>query len=336
MGDRRATVHRSRLHRLSIAAFGLILAATTVAAPVLAGDTRAVTVGSGADGDLPTISVSVGESITFPVTVANTGKQTLNNVQLSIGRDSNLDDETTGPEIPTQPTGLPGGTTISASGCTATEGVLHCPIGSLRSRPVTFSVTIASGSASAQVVPLKAVVTVAEIGNDQGANTDTFAAEGTLTLLAADCNAISAQRTGSESNIVSTCGVTAAGAGGVSASIKLPAGRSYVSLSDNNPCTGCYGREIIADIADDAPSDVVVWVIEIDVTGLGTINLQKLVAVHTNDAGTDTTTIPLTKRNECKTATSTDCGTALIRTEAGRTILQITIQTPGNGKTRIL
>jgi hypothetical protein len=328
-------VHRSSRLRLAIAAIGCILVAGSVAAPVLAGDTRQVSVGSAADGDLPTIAVSVGESITFPLTVGNGGKQTLNNVILTVGRDDNADDETDGPEVPTQPVGLPAGVTISASGCSADAGVLTCPIGSLRSRPVTFSVTIGSTSAAAQVVPLKAVVTVAEIGNDQGANTDTFAAEGQLTLLAADCNAIAAQRTGNESPIVSTCGVTAAGSGGVSASIKLPAGRSYVTLSDNTPCTGCYGAEVIADIDGDTSNDVVLWIIEVDVTGLGNINLQKLVVEHTNDAGTDTTLIPLTKKNACKSPGATDCGTAVLLTVDGRTILQVTVQTPGNGKTRI-
>jgi hypothetical protein len=328
-------VHRSSRLRLAIAAIGLILVAGSVAAPVFAGDTRVVSVGSPADGVLPTIAVSVGESVTFPVTVSNGGKQTLNNVILTVGGDNNLDDETDGPEVPTQPSPLPAGVTIAATGCTSSDGVLTCLVGSLRSRPVTFEVTIGSTSAAAQAVPLKAVVTVAEIGNDQGANTDTFAAEGQLTLLAASCNAITAQRTGTESKIVSTCGVTAEGAGGVSASIKLPAGRTYVSLTDDTPCTGCYGTEISADIAGDTPSDVVVWIIEVDVTGLGSINLQKLVVEHTNDAGTETTVIPLTRKNACKTTSSTDCGTAVLLTVDGRTILQVTVQTPGNGKTRI-
>lgn len=332
-------MHRSSRLRLAIGAIGLILVAGSVAAPVLAGDTRQVTIGSEADGVLPTIAVSVGESITFPLTVANNGKQTLNNVILTVGHDDNDDDETGAAGAPTQPGGLPDGVTISATGCTAAEGILTCAIGSLRSRPASFVVTIGSTSAAAQIVPLKAVVTVAEVGNDQGANKDTFAAEGVLTLLAADCNSIAAQRTGNESPLVSTCGVTAAGSGGVSASIKLPAGRSYVTLSDNTPCNGCYGAEVIADIDGDTPSDVVVWVIQIDVTGLGNINLQKLVAVHLSDADGATpnaeTLIPLTKKNACKSAGSTDCGSALLLTQDGRTILQVTIQTPGNGKTRI-
>lgn len=333
-------MHRSRRRRLVITAMGLMLVASTVVAPTFAADTRRVTVGSGADGDLPTIAVSAGESITFPLTVANTGKQTLNNVILQVGQDSVAADETVAGIVPAAPVSLPADVDISAAGCTTTARVLDCQIGSLRTRPVTFTVTItSSAAATAGAVPIKAVVTVAEIGNDQGANKDTFAAEGTLTLLAADCNLVAAQRTGSENKVVSTCGVTATGAGGVSASIVLPTGRSYVRLADDLPCTGCYGNEVSADIEGDVPGDVVKWVIEVDVTGQGSINLTKLVVSHLADADGATpnaeTLIPLTKKNACKTATSTDCGTAVLLTVDGRTILQVTIQTPGNGKTRI-
>src|SRR5688572_26750811 len=146
----------------------------------MAGDTRTVTVGSAADGQLPSVTVSAGESIIFPLTIKNTGRQTLNNVMLSVGRDGLADPEAN-PQttiVPQQPIGLPSGVTISDNGTgdgVCTGGTkLDCTVGTLGARDtfdITVTITSTEGAAAA-VIPTKAVVTVAEIGNDQGSNMD--------------------------------------------------------------------------------------------------------------------------------------------------------------------
>ncbi len=343
-------MHRPRHHRFAVSVMGLGLIAGLLVSPVLAADTRRVTIGSAADGSLPVVTVSAGESISFPLTVANTGPQTINNVLLKVGRDDDPAVEKNGAatKVPTAPVALPAGVTVAASGAGASVcdsgALMTCAIGTLRSKAAyVITVTInASRAASAATVDLKAVVTVAEIGNDNGANTDTFAAEGSLILEPFSCNAVTAQRTGNESKVVATCGVTDPEAGAQSASVVLPSSLTSVALKDNLltacPTTTCIGGQVQADITGDSTSDVVAWTIEVDLTalGLGTPNLTKLVVQHFDDQDGETL-IPLTRKNACKSATSTDCGAASTYTATnGHTILMVVVQTAGNGKTRIL
>ena len=238
----------SRAVALAISLTSLFMLAGP-AASALAGNTRVVTVGSAADGQLPSVAVSAGESVVFPLTVKNTGRQTLNNVLLVVGKDGlplvvEANPQTT--VVPQPPTDLPNGVTISDNGTGGTTATgdpkclggqtLRCTIGTLGARAsFVITVTISSTQAAlADEIEIKAVVTVAEIGNDQGANVDTFAAEGVLNLLAYSCDNTSAYRTNSQSKVVSTCAVTnPLDANGQSASIGLPANLNAISLNDN-------------------------------------------------------------------------------------------------------
>lgn len=318
------------------------------AVPAMAGNTRAVTVGSAADGQLPSVTVSAGESIIFPLTVRNTGRQTLNNVMLALGQDDRPDLDEANPQtlvVPRPPINLPDGVTISdnntGAGRCAGGAQLTCTIGTLAAR-TSFVITVFIASteeAAAATIPTKAVVTVAEIGNDQGSNADTFAAEGSLNLLAFSCDSISAYRTHGQDNVVKTCDVTDPdNLNGQSASVTLPASLTTISLNDNvaQACPAqldtCYSAAAVeALIEGDAASDTVKWILEVVLPAGTNVNLTKIVVYHEDDFG-GVTLIPLTKKNACKTETQTDCGAAELVVIDGIQVLRVTIQTPGNGK----
>jgi hypothetical protein len=288
----------------------------------------------------------------FPLRVANTGRQTLNNVRLVIGQDGLPDVDERNPQtavVPQRPTDLPPNVTITDGG-TATLGVctpgavLSCVVGTLRARSsMTMTVTITSTrAASPATIPTKAVVTVAEIGNDQGSNADTFAAEGSLNLLAFSCDSLSAYRTNNQSKIVSTCPVTdAADTNGQSATITMPAHLSTISLTDNlaQTCPAalgtCFGSAAVqANIENDSASDTIAWAIDVELAAGTNVNVFKVVVYHEDDAGT-ITLIPLTRKNGCKSTTQIDCGAAQVVDVGGRSILRVIFQTAGNGKARV-
>jgi hypothetical protein len=327
-----------------------VLALAGAAVPAMAGDTRSVTVGSAADGQLPTVTVSAGESIIFPLSVKNIGKQTLNNVMLAIGQDGLPLVVEKNPQtavVPQPPIDLPDGVTISDDGtggglCTG-GARLSCTIGTLGSQD-SFEITVTVSStraAAAATVPTKAVVTVAEIGNDQGSNTDTFAAEGSLNLLAFSCDSISAYRTHGQSKVVSTCAVTDPdNLNGQSATITLPRDLSTIGLNDaldeNCPpqLATCFSNAAVeANIEADATTDTLTWVLDLRLAAGVKVNVDKVVVYHEDDAGT-VTLIPLTKKNVCKSASQTNCGAAEILEIDGIRVLRVTIQTAGNGKVR--
>ena len=346
------------MHRRSVATRWLALATTVAtvlalvgsAVPAMAGNTRTVTVGSAADGLLPSVTVSAGESIMFPLTVRNVGRQTLNNVMLAVGQDGLPLVVEKNPQtavVPQPPIDLPAGVTLTDSGtggglCSG-GAQLSCTIGTLAAR-ASFEITVTVSStrtAAAATIPTKAVVTVAEIGNDQGSNTDTFAAEGSLNLLAFSCDSISAYRTHGQSKVVSTCAVTdPENANGQSATITLPAHLSTIALNDAlaqacpSQLATCYSNAAVeASIQDDAANDTLTWVLDLKLAPGANVNVLKVVVYHEDDAGA-VTLIALTKKNVCRSATQTNCGIAEIVEIDGVEVLRVTIQTPGNGKVR--
>ena len=340
---------RSRTNRwLTLAAGLAILTLSASTATALAGNTRAVTVGSPTDGQLPSVTVSAGESIIFPIKVSNTGRQTLNNVLLVVGQDGLPLVDEKDPQtavVPQAPIDLPANVSITDGGDLCTDGAtLRCQIGTLAARTsITVTVTISSTrAAAAAVIPTKAVVTVAEIGNDNGSNVDTFAAEGSLNLLAFSCDTISAFRTNGQSKVVSTCAVTdPLETNGQSATITLPSNLSAIGLNDAVPqdCPGqlatCYSNAAVqADITGDAAGDTIAWVVDVKLAAGTNVNVLKVVVYHEDDSG-HVTLIPLTKKDACKTATQTNCGAAQIVVIDGVTILRVTFQTAGNGKARV-
>jgi hypothetical protein len=340
--------HHSRTSRwLTLAASLAILTLSGPAATALAGNTRSVTVGSPTDGQLPSVTVSAGESFIFALKVANTGRQTLNNVLLVVGQDGLPLIDEKDPQtavVPQTPIDLPANVTVTDGAGACTGGAtLRCQIGTMGARTsVTVTVTISSTrAAAAAVIPTKAVVTVAEIGNDNGSNVDTFAAEGSLNLLAFSCDSISAFRTNNQSKIVSTCAVTdPLETNGQSASITLPSHLSAIGLNDAvaQACppqlATCYSNAAVeANIDGDTSGDTIAWVVDVKLAAGTSVNVLKIVVYHEDDAGT-VTLIELTKKNACKTATQTNCGAAQIIQVAGVDILRVTFQTAGNGKAR--
>jgi hypothetical protein len=249
--------------------------------------------------------------------------------------------------VPQTPIALPANVTITDGGtggdlCTG-GATLRCQIGTLGARK-SFTVTVTISStrdAAAAVIPTKAVVTVAEIGNDQGSNVDTFAAEGSLNLLAFSCDSISAFRTNNQSKVVSTCAVTdPLETNGQSATITLPSNLSAIGLNDAvaQDCPAqlatCYSNAAVeANIVGDTSSDTIAWVVDVKLAAGTNVNVLKIVVYHEDDAGT-VTLIALTKKNACKTASQTNCGAAQIIQVDGVDILRVIFQTAGNGKAR--
>jgi hypothetical protein len=342
-------VHRRSVpNRWLALATGLatVLALAGSAVPAMAGNTRIVTVGSAADGQLPSVTVSAGESIIFPLTIKNTGRQTLNNVMLALGQDGWAEVESPPTTVvPQPPANLPNGVTITDNGtggglCSG-GAKLSCTVGTLGARAsFVITVTISSTTtAAAATIPTKAVVTVAEIGNDQGSNTDTFAAEGSLNLLAFSCDSISAYRTHGQSKVVSTCAVTDPdNLNGQSVSITLPAHLSTIGLNDalDEDCPAqlatCYSNAAVeANIEGDGSGDTITWILDLALAPGTNVNVYKVVVYHEDD-DENVTLIPLTKKNACKTVSQTDCGVAEIVVIDGVDVLRVTVQTPGNGK----
>jgi uncharacterized repeat protein (TIGR01451 family) len=341
---------RSITNRWLALATGLatVLALTGAAIPALAGNTRTVTVGSAGDGLLPSVTVSAGESIIFPLTVRNTGKQTLNNVMLSVGEDGLplvVEKNPQTAAVPQQPIDLPPGVTISdndtGGGLCSGGARLSCTVGTLAAR-TSFDITVTITStrdAAAEVIPTKAVVTVAEIGNDQGSNMDTFAAEGSLSLLAFSCDSISAYRTHGQPKLVSTCAVTDPdNLNGQSASVLLPAHLSTIGLNDavTEACPAqlatCYSNAaVVANIEGDETGDTIKWILDVRLPAGTNVNVYKVVVYHEAD-GVPANLIELTKKNGCKSDTQKNCGVAELIEADGVLILRVTIQTGGNGK----
>jgi len=324
-----------------VAASLLALAVSVPASAAPSGGTSKTVIVFGVDeGVLASFTISAGESAPISVRITNDGKQTLNNVHLLLGQDDNPLSAPNGDATP--PTWFPTGITIATTtaGCSG-GAILDCTLGTLGARrSVTVDAVVnTTEDTPAATFMTEGVVSVAESGNDNGSNIDTFSAQGTMTILGFSCDAVSAYRPGNSSKEVSTCALgDEDNTNGQSAKVKLPANLSVVALSENVgaacPVLGsltCIGDEVEANIEGDTTGDVITWTIEVVLNGQN-VTLNKLVVVHTADDGTTTTEISLAKKNACKTASSTNCGSASVSGD----ILTITVQTTGNGKTRLL
>ena len=318
------------------------IVALTVAGTTSAGNTRSVTIGSATDGVLTSSTVSSGEQTSFVVTVKNTGNQTLNNISVVIGQDDNPAAEGAQSTIvPTIPVGLPAGVTAAATGCTGSS-LLTCLVGQLGARASWSTTVIVSTTTdvAAALVPTKAVAYVAEIGNDNGSNQDTFAAEGAINVLGYSCDAVTAYRATGSKTVSTPCGLTTTNK--QQSAVTLPGNLTTITLTEGASIVACpvvtglscIGDAVYADISGDAKTDVVTWTLTFDVTGLN-INTAKLVVYHYDDVTgllNPAAGISLAKKNACKSSTSTGCGSATL----SGTTLTVVIQTAGNGKTRLL
>jgi len=307
----------------------------------------------------PLANVTAGNDSFFDVVVKNAGSQTLNNIQLSIGYDDRPLAENGRPITtaltPTFPVAFPAGnvTIVSAipTGCSLptdingnpiAAGPISCVIGTLL-KGSSFHIDVLLATTAAATVPVKAVTKVAENTNDNGANQDTFAAEGTLTIDPFSCETNSAYLPGNTADkIISTCAVgDAANGNKQSFGVKFPARLTTVTLNEDGtanlcPVTDCFGATFIADITGDATTDIVTWTVVIDLVSVGktNLNLNKLVVYHYNDEGvlSPSTGIPNTKSTQCKSTTQKDCIVSATITD---NVLTVIFQTAGNGTTRV-
>ncbi|MEX2184656.1 MAG: hypothetical protein WEC14_09435 [Chloroflexota bacterium] len=329
-------MHRSRHTRFVASALTLMLLATQVASVAAAppsGTSKGITVSAAGLTGLGSFTISAGQSVPLEITVKNDGKQSINSVRLLVGADGDPTTAANGDANP--PIDLPAGVTVAATDCSG-GAQLVCDIGTLRAREArTFQVVIsASASAGALDFDTKATVKVAEGGNDNGSNLDSFSIEGTLDVLEFSCDLVAAYRPGSSNKVVETpCDLDAANP--QKSKITLPTSLTTAQLQKNAnvtcptvPGLGCIGEEVQATITGETRGHVIVW--EIQIKGVS-VNLNKLVVYHYFNDGTFET-IPLTKKNACKSAGATGCGAASMSGD----VLTITIQTQGNGRTRIL
>ena len=323
----------TQLRRVAVATAAVALALPLVAGIAL-GSPRDISVGSATvDGELTASQVSAGESTTFVVTVTNNTKQKYQHTTLYIGRDAGAATDL--------PEGYPTGITATAPGCTPTDGILVCSIGTLGKAPFTTTVTLASATTVAgQTITSKALVRVNE-GTDAGPNNQAFAATGNLNLLGFNCDSVTAYRANGASKLVSTpCAV------GLSnkqqSAIVLPSTLTSVTIEEGGPnavaCPPvngltCIGDAVFANITGDTTGNVIEWTIKYDITGVN-FNANKLVVYHYDDqTGTLSPVGGIAlKGNACKPSNPVNCGTFnLVGNE-----LTIIFKTNGNGKTRLL
>ena len=335
----------TQLRRAGAMAVAVSVLAFVLVPTVAAGNTRSVFVGSTVDGVLTSTTVSAGEATSFVVTVANTGKQTLNHVTTSIGVDDNPAVEAN-PQtslLPTVPVAFPANTSATAAGCSGGTGApLSCDLGTLK-KGDSWTTTVALASTSgvnAKAYAIKAVTFAKEGGNDNGANKDTFAAEGSITFLPFSCDSVTAYRALGSRIVTTPCVVE--GSEKQQSSVVLPAGLTTITLSegpDGTACPGgayviCIGDPVTAQIVGDSTGDVVRWTVTYNVKNIK-VRLDKLKVLHSNDAGViDPVGGFSLKDNACSSGSSINCGTALLSADC-RT-LTVTFQTAGNGKTRLL
>jgi hypothetical protein len=341
------TLNTEQLKRLAAGIGTASLLTMAMAAPAAAappdGSSRSIVVTGIAQGVLDSYSISAGESVPFSVTIQNAGRQTINSVRLLFGRDDNPLPASNGDATP--PTALPAGATVSSTtaGCnSAPAATLTCALGTFpKGRTVVVNAVFATSESTLPASFLtEAVVSVAEGTGDNGSNIDTFSAQGSpgISILGFSCEQVTAYRPGSANKVVSTCAIDADGeANDQQARVKIPARLTTVVLTENPDAAcpvlsgvDCIGDEVDANVSGDTTSDVISWELRIALNGQS-VTLNKLVVVHTNDEG-GTTQISLAKKNACKTASATNCGSASVVDG----VLIVTVQTPGNGKTRLL
>lgn len=335
-------MHRSRHARLVASLLTILLLATQVASVAAAppgGTSKGISVSAAGLDGLGSFMVSAGEAIPLTITVANDGKQTINDVRLRVGKDGDPTSAANGDANP--PIDLPTGVTASAQGCTG-GALLVCEIGTLRARQsVTYEVLLSAVEHAGAIAEFgtKATVTVAEGGSDNGGNLDSFSIEGLLAILAFSCESTSVYRPSGSDKQVDTCGVLdERNTNGQSALVSLPSRLSTMTLRENADgfcpeVSGltCIGDEVEASIVGDGSGDTISWTIEV-LLGDQRVTLNKLVVYHYSDTDALVEAIPLTRKNACKTSTQQGCGSA----EIVDGVLIITVQTEGNGKTRIL
>jgi hypothetical protein len=302
--------------------------------------------------------VTAGNMTFFDVVVKNAGGQTLNNVQLVVGYDSATAPEnlrpvstTVTPTFPLAFSASPISVALASFSpgtptCSTATGPITCAVGTLNAgKSFTLQVVLTTAlSSDAANIAVKAVTKVAENTNDNGANQDTFAAEGSIAVAGFSCGTSSAYLPGSDPKSLGTpCSVgDPANDLHQSFGVKFPGRLTTLTLNEDGtstlcPTTDCFGALFVADIAGDTTSDIVTWTVNIDLVAVNrtNLNLNKLVIYHYNDAGalSPAAGIANTKQNQCKSDTQANCVVSAVIDATN--VLTVSFQTAGNGSTRI-
>ena len=326
---------RSRAARLAVAALGLSIVTSMLAViPALAGDTRTIHIGSlngstVTDGVLTTPNmVSAGESFVVTVRVLNDGPQNINNVQLQIGLDQfPLVDESYSSNVAEFPAAFTGGTTVTDiiagdDKCNPdpqpTTGPIVCNVGTLGKRKFFDATLLITTAVDLTSLPIKATVKVSENANDANnpGNSDTYAAEGVVSVDARDCTGIFGYLPAGQAKQIDTTGFLGTGCD-QAIDLNVPAGQTTndaviftklieTSATPTTYCVAgatCFGDsfEISVNGGDEVNGYFEVTFVWNDLPDF--FNINKAGVVH------DGTVIDATKKFECSAKKTVDCWT---------------------------
>lgn len=322
-----------RPHRRSsiLVATGLTAALVLIAtaAPVWAGDTRQVFVGSpgtgGGDGILTFTRVSAGQATKTDIRIANDSASTMNKTTLTIG---------TFPAA-----ALLNGVTVAGAfgpngnACAVAAGgaSVSCSFGNLRSGQER-NVTIVFDVAGPGDPVVEAAVKVKETVNDNGANNDTFFASGAVHIDEFSCDSVATFVVPGQAEIVSTAASTCHSQ---STDLSIPAlGNGAIVQIDevtDAECSGtltCFGSTSKANVNDGAPANLV-WSITWNNALLPNgFNVKKAGVLHFEDDG-DIVTIANTNAGRCgANPNKTNCIVSFVE---GDTTTTVVFRTPSNG-----
>lgn len=318
---------------LAVAAAAAILVAAI--GPVAAGNTRVVEFGSGAPGTMVVTTVSAGSATTVELTATNTGRQTLTKAVMAIG--SLAADGTIG---------LPAGVTVidaeldGVDCAIAPEGAgAACQVGNFVRRASVTGVFTLQTTTVLTAEPIGASFKVAENVQDQGANTNTFYASGTITADAPTSNGATFLRLTGQALRLSTADddFTAIAGDTHTTTLEVPgATGGFISIIESDGPTGCtpkcIGQEVEANVRDgDELAPYLEWTLVIKTTD---VQPSKGGVIHIlDDANAAPVIITNTKKNECSARKTTDCIVSFVVDKvAGTTTIVFRTETNGRVK----
>jgi hypothetical protein len=327
-----------------------MVAASASAAPT----NRVLFIGSGSvNRELSYTPVTVGGLTRVDITVRNDGKQNLSQSHLLVGL------------APAHPIGS--GLSIdsidqidSEAGdvCTVTATTIDCNYGSLTSRGAardrTIAVFLSASLPGDQAFDagLKVAENVQDVGSNAnfalaGADNDPVlppddATDNAIEVGAGGCDDVSTYLRGSSPKSLDTCDLDDPNnENGQYSKVEFPGSLSAITLKEvGGECPlvdeACVGDAVIADIANDTTNDLITWTIKLDLvaTNNADVKANQIVFHHYNDLGIETPVggIANTKKNECKTASQSNC---VIDVSILDGVLTGIFRTDGNGSGRM-
>jgi hypothetical protein len=336
----RLRAHRSGLSLLVRAAAAGLLAASAMVATASAGNTRVIYYGApsgDANGVAPATAASAGNATGVGLLVRNDGKQTVNHVTVGIG---SLAATSGNPPVgPSLPAGWTVAAVFGAGSCTITADFLgaSCLIGGMASRS-SAALTVVLNVAGAGPASFWASVKLDENTNDNGSNTDTFFAQGSLTVDPSDGDHYGNFLLPNVGGTVGT-GFANLGATDQGTTVTVPGNPNGTPISITEAAGGtcasgvsCFGAISTGHVLNGATiTPYLTWTIRWDASVLPRgFNPTKAGVVHILDNG-KLVTIFNTKKNVCTATRTLDCVVSATLTS---TYFQIVVQTATNGGMR--